>query len=245
MRAETTQNTTLRYSVPQDRSIKDKKSIGQYSEDGTIMEYITPWVGNTSSDGLITPNNGWWAFDVDLSLYSGKRLNEDDNIHLQMRSWNVSHISLNSLIAANIDGSIQANIDLLQSQHLSNSMMGIVSKLGSMGANVYAIGKSLETGKWSEAFSTGITMGKTVANLCGMTNDGKWKLIDKKDNADGTVYDLPKTNLAEKTYLINYDAGLCPQFIRYRFEVSATYCSDESSYMQLGELRLNYDTINF
>ena len=60
------QNSTLRYSVPQDRSIKHKDEIGQTTIDNTIVEYIAPWVGSLSQDGLITPNAGWWAFDVDL-----------------------------------------------------------------------------------------------------------------------------------------------------------------------------------
>ena len=177
-------NTTLRYGVPQDRSIKDKKSIEQYSEDGTITEYTTPWVGRLSSDGLITPNSGWWAFDVDLSLYSGKGLSQGDNIHLQMRSWEKSHVSLSSLIAAKIDGTIEANVDLLQSQHLSNSMMGMVSKVGSMGGSLYKVVTSLETGKWGEALSAGINIGKTAANLCGVKTEAAQDIQGK---IDGTV----------------------------------------------------------
>ena len=71
-------NTTLRYGIPQDLKMKDKDLVG-LSGDRTISEYIATWVSRLSQDGYITPNTGWWAFDVDMSLYSKKSLNEDDH----------------------------------------------------------------------------------------------------------------------------------------------------------------------
>lgn len=161
------QNSTLRYSVPQDRSIKHKEDIGQTTTDNTIVEYIAPWVGSLSQDGLITPNAGWWAFDVDLSLYSGKGLRDDDNIALQMRSWDMSHVSLASLLTASIDGSIKANVDLLQSQHLSNSVMGMVAKAGSIGGNVYKMATALETMQWGTALGQGTIDGTLTMTMTG------------------------------------------------------------------------------
>lgn len=177
-------NSTLRYGVPQNRSIKHKKDIGQNAEDGTITEYITPWVGRPSADGLITPNNGWWAFDVDMSLYSGKQLDEDDNIRLQMRSWETAHVSLSSMITAQIDGTIQANVELLQSQHLANSMLGMLTKMGSAGGSAYSMITSLQSQQWSDAFSAGISMGKTVANMCGIKTEAAQ---DIEGTIDGTI----------------------------------------------------------
>ena len=147
------QNTTLRYGVPQDCKISNKKLVGLDGEK-TISELIAPWVATQSQDGLITPNVGWWAFDVDLSLYSGKNLNENDNFALQMRSMDVGAISLSSMLAANIDGSIKADIDLLQSQHLGNSAMGFITKAGSIGANIYKISTGVTAQKWGEVFGS-------------------------------------------------------------------------------------------
>lgn len=178
------QNSTLRYSVPQDRSIKHKDEIGQTTIDNTIVEYIAPWVGSLSQDGLITPNAGWWAFDVDLWLYSGKSLDADDNIALQMRSWDMSHVSLSSLLTASIDGSIKANVDLMQSQHLSNSVMGMVAKAGSIGGNVYKMATALETMQWGTAIGQGIEMGKSVANMCGIKTESAQ---DIQGTIDGTL----------------------------------------------------------
>lgn len=86
------QNTSLRYGVPQDLRLNNKAKIGQ-TVSGNIVAYTTPWVNKMSQDGHITPNAGWWAFDVDLSLYSGKNYNYNDQIGLQMRSWQADHVS--------------------------------------------------------------------------------------------------------------------------------------------------------
>lgn len=178
------QSTTLRYGVPRGMTISDKQAIGQNSADGTITEYITPWVGTSSEDGLITPNTGWWAFDVDLSLYNGKGLDDDDNIRLQMRSWETAHVSLNSLLTAQIDGTVTADLKLLQSQHLGNSTMGMLTKLGSGAGSAYSLVKNLTAHQWSDAFGSVMSLGKTVCNMCGIKTG---QAQDIEGSFDGTI----------------------------------------------------------
>ncbi len=60
------QQSTWPYGIPEDKTLVDKATIGQ-TGDGTFMTYVTPWTNYMSDDGLITPNAGWWAFDIDLS----------------------------------------------------------------------------------------------------------------------------------------------------------------------------------
>ena len=117
----------------------DKNVIGQ-TYDNTYVTYITPWTNYMSDDGLITPNAGWWAFDVDLSQTRNDGFYATDNIRLQMRSWNVQHVSLNSTMAAALKGSYVGNLDadvnLLKSQHVGNSARGVVVKLTDMSGNL-------------------------------------------------------------------------------------------------------------
>ena len=176
-------NMELRYGRPQNCEKMNKSEIGLIG-DKTTSEYIAPWVASLSSDGLITPNAGWWAFDVDLSTYSGKAISENDNIKLQMRSMNKSAISLNSQITANIDGSIKADIDLLQSQHLGNSVLGHVSKLVNIGASAQKIATSITEEKWGDAFGAGIGICKTVANMCGVKTESSQ---DIQGTLDGKI----------------------------------------------------------
>lgn len=102
--------TTIPYGVPNDRKVSNKAAIGQTGQ-GTYMEYITPWADYLSQDGLIVPNAGWWAFDVDLSLTRPETVSGSDNIKLQMRSWNNNHTSLFSTMTANIDGELKGTFE--------------------------------------------------------------------------------------------------------------------------------------
>lgn len=94
------------YGVPEGGSIKDKSKLAQTGQ-GTMSNYVTPWVDSKTDDGLVMPNAGWWAFDVDLSLRRPSVDLAKESIKLQMRSWETSHVSLYSTLAASIDGSLK------------------------------------------------------------------------------------------------------------------------------------------
>ena len=78
---------------------------------GTMVDVVTPWTELTV-DGSIEPNVGWWAFDVDLSLYRHEAANfdNDNSLRLQMFSWESGKISLYSTMTADIDGTIKQEI---------------------------------------------------------------------------------------------------------------------------------------
>lgn len=94
------------YGVPEGGAIKDKSKLAQTGQ-GTMSNYVTPWVDSKTDDGLVMPNAGWWAFDVDLSLRRPSVDLAKESIKLQMRSWETSHVSLYSTLAASIDGSLK------------------------------------------------------------------------------------------------------------------------------------------
>ena len=98
------------FGLPSDETPKDRSKLSAVGA-GTQVDYVTPWFAMKSKDGLIVPNTGWWAFDVDLSLYRPDVDNSNDNIRLQMRSWNNQHVSLFSTLAANIDGDIKQQLE--------------------------------------------------------------------------------------------------------------------------------------
>jgi hypothetical protein len=97
------------YGQPSTESVKNKKLRGP-SGNGTQINYVAPWVEMRSDDGLIVPKDGWWAFDVDLSLYRPNTDVSKDIIYLLMRSWNSQHVSLHSTLTASIDGSLKEKV---------------------------------------------------------------------------------------------------------------------------------------
>ena len=170
------QQSTWPYGIPEDKTLVDKATIGQ-TGDGTFMTYVTPWTNYMSDDGLITPNAGWWAFDIDLSQTRLDDVQSGDNIRLQMRSWNTQHVSLSSTMRAAIEGNFAGNLDasvnLLQSQHLNNSAMGIVAKIGSMAGNLGSAIYNLVSpdGEKGKALGGIVEFAKGGCNLAGIKTE--------------------------------------------------------------------------
>lgn len=187
------QQSTWPYGIPEDKTIVNKVAIGQTS-DGTFMTYITPWTNYMSDDGLITPNAGWWAFDIDLSQTRLDDLQTSDNIRLQMRSWNVQHASLNSTMTAAIEGTfngdLNAQVDLLQSQHLNTSATGILFKLGSMAGGLGTAIYNLVSpdGDKGKAFGGIVEFAKGGCNLAGIRTEGAHDIDGSiKGKMEGTL----------------------------------------------------------
>jgi len=161
-------HTTIPYGVPNDRSLSNKAAINQ-TGSGTYMDYITPWVDYRSNDGLIVPNDGWWAFDVDLSLTRPTAINEDDNIKLQMRSWNTTHTSLYSTMMANINGETKGSFEgqtktpLIASS--SKGLFGRVGDLVKLGTKITNTVKDLYSGNAVGAIKGGVDLAKNGASL--------------------------------------------------------------------------------
>ena len=187
------QQSTWPYGIPEDKTLVDKATIGQ-TGDGTFMTYVTPWTNYMSDDGLITPNAGWWAFDIDLSQTRLDDVQSGDNIRLQMRSWNTQHTSLSSTIHAAIEGSfagdLNAEVNLLQTQHLNTSATGILFKLGSMAGGLGTAIYNLVSpdGDKGKAFGGIVEFAKGGCNLAGIRTEGAHDIDGSiKGKMEGTL----------------------------------------------------------
>ncbi len=154
----------LRYGIPMDKTVSAKDACG-LTQDGTSWaDYMTPYVSTMSNDGFITPNGGWWAFDVDLSLYRSETIDPNaEKIRLQMRSWNNSHVSLYSTFTAESKGDI---IDLTKaSASKSKGLFGKISDVVKTGTSLGKTVLSLRKGDLKGSITNGIAFGKNAASL--------------------------------------------------------------------------------
>ena len=182
------QHSLYGYGVPSDFTFTNKALIGQTGAD-TYMEYVTPWVDYKSSDGLIVPNAGWWAFDVDMSIYRANANHDTkSSIKLQMRSWDAHSTSLYSALTAGIEGTIKADLKLdqvVKKKASSNSAKGVlmglqaVAQAGSAVANFY-------TGNWANGLTSVGQMLGTSASLAGLS-DGGSQPASYTGSLDGTI----------------------------------------------------------
>ena len=97
---ELAQHLGMKYGMPMDTRIVNKNAIGMGGTEYNVL--VSPWLTNKSDDGLVTPRPGWWAFDVDLSLYRPGFTPLGQKIRVQMDGWQKSQVSLNSTIKAQV-----------------------------------------------------------------------------------------------------------------------------------------------
>ena len=193
----------LNYGLPSQESWVNKTLVNPAvsSSENSFMEYVTPWVSSLSMDGHITPNVGWWVFDVDLSLYRPDNILEGSNIKLQMRTWESRTVSLMSDVDGSLDGTIKADLELekapvsAKSSGKGGGIFGKVKSIYNTGKKVYSIGKGVketveaaQSGKVGKAIKTGISTGKDGVALATHKNSSKGgESADPKTKLDGTI----------------------------------------------------------
>lgn len=154
----------MRYGIPMDKTVSAKNAYG-LTQDGTSWaDDTTPYVSTMSNDGFINPNVGWWAFDVDLSLYRTETIDPNaEKIRLQMRSWDNSHVSLHSAFTAESKGDI---IDFSKaSATKSKGLFGKIKDVVKTGTDLGKTVLSLRKGDLKAGISNGIAFGKDAVSL--------------------------------------------------------------------------------
>ena len=163
-------NSMWGYGLPSAEKAKDRSKLSK-TGNNVQVDYVAPWVEMKSSDGLIVPNAGWWAFDVDLSQYRPNHDITNENIRLQMRAWNSSHVSLFSTLTAKLDGSIKQVAHTNSGSTVAKGVciglqaaVGITAAVaGGASGNPQAVATGL--GNLANAFGAG-------AQLAGLFDDG-------------------------------------------------------------------------
>ncbi len=154
----------MRYGIPTDKTVSAKHTFGLMQDGSSWADYTTPYVSTKSDDGFINPNVGWWAFDVDLSLYRPGDIDfKTEKLRLQMRSWNNSHVSLYSTFTAESKGDF---IDLTKAA--ANKSKGLFGKISDVVKTGTSLGKtvlSLRKGDLKGGITNGIAFGKNAASL--------------------------------------------------------------------------------
>ena len=168
--------STWRYGIPMDRTITNKAALNQ-TGNGTMMDYVTPWVDYKSNDGLIVPNAGWWAFDVDLSVYRAPLDKNKENIKLQMRSWNTSHVSLTSTIKAQINTPLPSTGAVSASKGISTNL----EDYKKVGTDLVTTIKNIVKSDYMGAIKDGFNFCKGAWNLLAGSAD------TKTDKASGAI----------------------------------------------------------
>lgn len=126
------------YGLPTTQTFKDK-SKNTFCRGNFWSDYVTPYVKTMGMDGAINASPGWWAFDVDMSVYRPDAIAlENNSISLQMRSWATQSLNLWSTMTATIEGEIKQKVE--QSKGWSSVSWAKGAILGLQGAALLGSG---------------------------------------------------------------------------------------------------------
>jgi len=180
MTEDLSQHLSMRYGLPMDRTIVDKSAIGMKSSSYNVL--VSPWIASKLNDNNAVPSPGWWAFDVDLSLYRPGFHVFNQQMRLQMRVWSKDAVTLSSTIEAQIKEKVPATT------YSFNSLSGLGSILGDAGSAIGGIYSGITEGKLSAAAKSGISLAKWGYNMFTSVRDkDKPATFQVKQYIDGTI----------------------------------------------------------
>ena len=95
------------YGVPSTSKIVDKWNLQGTS--GNLSHVVSSWAEcNANYENCLTPRAGWWAFDIDLSLYRSEDINNikksQELVTLILRGSKTSSLNLTSIITNALKG---------------------------------------------------------------------------------------------------------------------------------------------
>lgn len=167
------------YGIPSDRKISNKSAMGQKGEM-SIMS--TPWIASNAdvSIGRNTMAPGWWAVDVDLSLYRSSDktdITDKDGFAVKVRAFKSEEVKLTSDLVAKATG----NLDLKQT-HVSTEggiftpledflgQIGDVKELFDDATKIYG---QMSTGDVFDGVKGSVSLAKKGLNLIGVDTGEK------------------------------------------------------------------------
>ena len=185
------QRSVYGYGLPLDLNITNKAALNQ-TYDNFFADYITPYVRSLAPDGKITPNSGWWAFDIDMSLYrpDDNSFGDGQSVSLQMRSWRENHVSLTSAVTGKLSGDIK--MDQTKTYTVvskSKGLLGIFKDVVSVGKAAVGTITSAKSGNVGAAIKNGIGLAKSGYTLYGdvTKKSSSTTYTDTLSNLTGTI----------------------------------------------------------
>jgi hypothetical protein len=200
------------YALPKDKvgMVENSKRVLNMSD--RLSKTVTPMMNKTAwsnPNGSIQPNEGWWSFDIDLSVYNPgadatKTAASDVMMSLNPLGYSVSDYEFSSALKAVAGGNIK--MEQYQSSSDGEVAGAILKGLDVIGKAADFVGKCAE-GKVAEAISSGVDLAKTGCEIAGLGSEQKGyegdihldmsgKITTSGQSSTGAIFDeMPAASL--------------------------------------------------
>ncbi len=123
---------TLRYGIPTDAKVDANVDIRNSGQAKTFYLLTTPY----ADMGQTTLYQGWHAFDIDMSAYTGKSFKTDGgNIKIACKTSTNASVNLGTDIMGKIYGELSGSIDRNSMVATADGVGGLLSNLSGMLGN--------------------------------------------------------------------------------------------------------------
>ena len=168
------------YGVPSTSKIVDKWSLQGTSDN--LSHVVSSWVKcNANYDNCLMPMAGWWAFDIDLSLYRSEDINNikknQELVTLILRGGKTSSLNLTSVIA----GALKGKGDIrLEESHISTEggVFSFLDEYVKPFMKWQSIGGDVKNLKLADAYSHATNAMKHYAGIQGVDTGDRTIGID-------------------------------------------------------------------
>lgn len=172
--------SVFRYGVPLDRNITNAASKAALNQPDFMGQLVTPWVANNFNGASLPLQAGWWAYDLDLSLYRGSEAtistigDRDNALLMNLFAKENMQAQLSSLFEGTIDGNIDLEATYANSENGKSGGIGeIVGKVKDIGMGLKDIFDAAMKDDVGGSLKGLVALGKKGAIMAGLMEEEK------------------------------------------------------------------------
>ena len=212
--------SVFRYGVPLDRNITNAASKAALNQPDFMGQLVTPWVANNFNGASLPLQAGWWAYDLDLSLYRGTEAtistigDRDNALLMNLFAKENMQAQLSSLFEGTIDGNIDLEATYANSENGKSGGIGeIVGKVKDIGMGLKDIFDAAMKDDVGGSLKGLVALGKKGAIMAGLMEEEKEVDPNQLTGMKGTINMTMKGKMDTKGMLstergINGFAGM-------------------------------------
>lgn len=212
--------SVFRYGVPLDRNITNAASKAALNQPDFMGQLVTPWVANNFNGASLPLQAGWWAYDLDLSLYRGTEAtistigDRDNALLMNLFAKENMQAQLSSLFEGTIDGTINLEATYANSENGKSGGIGeIVGKVKDIGMGLKDIFDAAMKDDVGGSLKGLVALGKKGAIMAGLMEEEKEVDPNQLTGMKGTINMTMKGKMDTKGMLstergINGFAGM-------------------------------------
>ena len=121
------EHVTFQYAIPYGEEASESYKTALGGNDAVFQ--TTALTAACSNEGKVTPAQGWWAYDIDMSAMRAHDFFDSDRSLLRpgMQVFNQDNVVLNSVMHGTLDGSFGGNMNMKSLKGSGTTAGGIVS----------------------------------------------------------------------------------------------------------------------